>query len=158
MEEFVCRYPFDTKKYEVKILKPKGEFAHENFSESRYAVDFALPLGAPVLAVKKGVIILAKYDSDTHYSTTEVKDLTEAEKREIANRYTNIVGIKHNGVFTEYAHLAKNRVVSEEQSVEEGEVIGYIGRYGIIDLDHLHFNAFTNESNIVRSIPVRFIK
>jgi murein DD-endopeptidase MepM/ murein hydrolase activator NlpD len=156
MEEFICRYPFDVKKYEVKILKPKGEFAHENFPESKYAVDFELPLGVPVSAVKKGVVSLVRCDSGIYCSTSELKGLTEVEKKELANRFTNIVGIRHNGIFTEYAHLAKERVVSENQSVEEGEAIGYVGMSGITDLFHLHFNACKIENRKGISIPVKF--
>jgi murein DD-endopeptidase MepM/ murein hydrolase activator NlpD len=156
MEEFICSYPFDVKKYDVKIFKPEGELAHENFPESRYAIDFRLPLGAPVLAVKKGVVSLVRCDSDVYFSTSEVKDLTELEKRELANRFTNVIGIRHNEIFTEYAHLAKNRVVSKNQSVEEGEAIGYIDMSGITDISHLHFNACKIENKKGISIPVRF--
>ena len=159
MKQFTCRYPFDNKKYEVKIVNPSGDFAHENYPESKYAKDFVLPLGTPVLAARRGFVNLAKYDSDVHYSSTEVKDLTMPEKRELANKYTNLVGIDHkDGALTEYAHLAKRRAVSEGQNVEEGELIGYVGLSGITDLPHLHFNAFKIENGKGISIPVEFIE
>jgi len=154
-----CRYPFDNKKYEVKIKNPTGEFAHENFPESRYAVDFVLPLGTPVLAVRKGVVITAKYDSDVHYSSTEVRDLSMGERIDLANEYTNLIGIDHrDGTFTEYAHLAKKEVVSNGQNVEEREIIGYVGLSGITDFSHQHFNPFKIENRKGISIPVRFIE
>lgn len=159
MKQFTCRYPFDTNKYKIDIKRPEGEYAHENFPESRYAKDFALPLGAPVLAVKKGEIILAKYDSDVHFSTREIGHLSMNEIFDLVAEYTNLVGIDHkDGTYTEYAHLAKRRVVSEKQSVEEGEVIGRVGLYGITDLKHLHFNAFKIENGKGISIPVKFRK
>jgi murein DD-endopeptidase MepM/ murein hydrolase activator NlpD len=157
--KFICRYPFDNKRYEVKIVNPSGDFAHEKYPESKYAKDFVLPLGTPVLAVRRGFVNLAKYDSDIHYSSSEVKDLTMPEKRELANKYTNLVGINHkDGTFAEYAHLAKKEVVSEWQDVEEGEVIGYVGLSGITDFSHLHFNAFKIKNVKVISIPVKFRK
>lgn len=157
MEEFICRYPFDVKKFKVKILKPRGDFAHENFPESRYAVDFELPLGTPVLAVRKGIVILTKHDSDGCYPTSKVRNLTVAEMKELVNLSTNLVGIDHrNGIFTEYAHLAKDQVVSREHSVEKGEVIGYIGKSGLMNESHLHFNACKIENRKGISIPVKF--
>jgi murein DD-endopeptidase MepM/ murein hydrolase activator NlpD len=153
-----CRYPFpENVKFEA--VEPKGDFAHENFPESMYAKDFVLPLEAPVLAVKKGIVILSRYDSDVHFSTTEVEPLSIDERIDLATKYTNLVGIDHkDGTLTEYAHLAKRRAVSEGQNVEEGELIGYVGLSGITDLPHLHFNAFKIENGKGISIPVEFIE
>lgn len=154
----ICRYPFDTKKYKIKIESPTGEFAHENFPESRYAVDFILPLGTPVLDVRDGIVVSAKHDSDINLSTKEVESLSINEKIFLANRYTNLVTLDHgDGILTEYCHLSKRKILSWEQSVKEGEVIGYTGRSGFMDRDHLHFNAFMTRNFTVKSIPVEFI-
>lgn len=159
MKEFICRYPFDIKRYEIKILRPEGKFAHENFPESRYAVDFGLPLGSPVLAVKKGTIVLVKHDSDDYFTPKQSINLAMSELMKLAVRSLNYVVINHeNGTVTEYCHLSKNKVVSEKQSVEEGDIIGYTGRSGFMDLDHLHFNAGKIENRKGVSIPVKFIK
>lgn len=159
MKEFICRYPFNIKRYEIKILKPEGEFAHENFPESRYAVDFKLPLGTPVLAVKKGTVIIVKHDSDVYFRPKQLSGIKMHEIMNLAVKSLNYIGIDHgNGTFTEYCHLSKRKVVLENQSVEEGDVIGYTGKSGIMDLYHLHFNACKIENKKGVSIPVGFVK
>ncbi|NIM47542.1 MAG: peptidoglycan DD-metalloendopeptidase family protein [Candidatus Aenigmarchaeota archaeon] len=157
-EHVVCRYPFDTKEHEVEIVNPGGEFAHENFPKSKYATDFVLPLGAPVLAAHEGTVMSAKHDSDVHLSPAEVKHLTIDEKINLASKYANLVEIRHkDGFFTEYAHLTKREVVSEED-VKEGDVIGYVGMSRITSLSYLHINAFKMENEKPISIPVKFIE
>ena len=154
----MCRYPFDTKKYKIIEAQPQGEYAHSNYPESRFAVDFILPLKTPVLAVKEGIIIAAKHDSEKHYNPIQLNMSTD-EMREVGIKSLNIVGIDHgNGAITEYAHLSTKKVVSVGQKINEGQIIGYTGRSGLMDADHLHFNAFTKENDVVRSIPVEFME
>jgi murein DD-endopeptidase MepM/ murein hydrolase activator NlpD len=154
-----CKYPFDTKKYEVKIAKFKGYFAHENFPESRYAVDFILPLGTPVSAVKRGIVIFTKHDSEIHHTPKELTGLEESEILKLAEKTLNYIGIRHgNGTFTEYCHLSRREAVKIGQAVETGNAIGYTGESGIMDLPHLHFNAFKIENGKGISIPVEFVR
>lgn len=154
-----CRYPFDTKRYEIKIENPIGDFAHENFPESRYANDFILPFGAPVLAIKGGVVFLAKHDSNVRYTTQEIRSLPLLEVMQLSNDYTNLVSLDHDdGTSTEYCHLTRDAIVSNDQSVDEGAIIGYVGLSGITDRPHLHFNPFIKEKRKVVSIPVEFVE
>jgi murein DD-endopeptidase MepM/ murein hydrolase activator NlpD len=152
-----CIHPFP-KSVEFKILNPTGEYAHENFPETKYAQDFGLPLGTPVLVVKDGIVILAKYDSETHFSSAELENKSLEEIMDIAKKYTNLVGIKHDDqVFTEYLHLSNKSVVHEGQSVKQGDIIGYVGLSGLTNAPHLHFNAFIKtDQNKGLSIPVEF--
>lgn len=153
------RYPFDSKKYEVNISKPTGDFAHEIYPESRHAVDFILPLGAPVLAARRGFATVAKFDSDRHLSTKEIEPLSIEKKIDSAIKLTNLVCIDHkDGTFAEYCHLSNRKAISRWQFANKGEVIGYVGLSGITDSPHLHFNVFTNKKGIVKSIPVEFIE
>lgn len=159
MERFICRYPFDTKKYGTDIRKPKGAYAHGNFPESRYAKDFRLPLETPVMAAKKGTIFLAKHDSDICFAPEQLDEVIESERMILAFKSLNLVCIEHeNGTFTEYCHLSKRKVVSNYQLVGESELVGYTGRSGVMDLDHLHFNAFERCNGGVRSISMRFVQ
>ena len=151
------RYPFDNKKYEVKISNPSGDFSHENFQESKYAIDFILPIGTPVLATRRGYVKFAKFDSNFSVPTKEIENLSVDEKIFIATMLTNIVSINHgDGTFAEYCHLANRKAIKEEQFANRRELIGYVGMSGITDYPHLHFNVFTNKGNIVRSVPVEF--
>jgi len=140
-----CVYPFP-EDLEVKIAKPTGEYAHDNFPESRYAVDFLLEIGTPILAASDGIVIKIKSDSDKW--GLDIKLTNKA----------NYVYIGHDdGTYTEYLHLGKDQVVVEEgQEVNIGDLLGYTGLSGCMSEPHLHFNGFKVEGEKGISIPVEF--
>ena len=131
---------------EVKISHPEGEYAHENFPESKYAVDFLLDINTPIFAVDDGVVIEMKKNSDKYGIDKKFVD------------YANFVVLKHkSGTYSEYVHLGKNKVVvKENQNVKKGDLIGYTGLSGCMDLPHLHFNLAIIENGKAFSIPVEF--
>ena len=106
-----------------------------NFSHSRYhpvlkrriphyGVDYAAPLGTPVLSVGDGQVTEAQYRG--------------------ANG--NIVKIRHNGTYTTaYLHLngfAKG--IKSGQRVKQGQVIGYVGKTGRVTGVHLDYRIYKN--------------
>ncbi|MBN2202644.1 MAG: M23 family metallopeptidase [Candidatus Aenigmarchaeota archaeon] len=156
--EMQCRFPFP-ENIDSKPFVPKGEFGHEKFPECRYAVDFLMDIDTSVLVVKDGTVVQAKHDSSVCYRPSKIVFADNEEKKYLADIYTNRVGIRHkNGVFTEYCHLSQKAVVAAGQKVKAGDVIGYVGKSGIMSEPHLHFNAFVQENNAVKSIPVKFIQ
>lgn len=82
-------------------------------------VDFAATTGTPVQATGKGRIV----------------------KRGANGSYGNMVEIQHaNGFTTRYAHLSRFAIgLSVGRSVEQGDVIGYVGRTGLVTGPHLHY-------------------
>ncbi|MBI2136363.1 hypothetical protein HYU06_04785 [Candidatus Woesearchaeota archaeon] len=62
-EQSIYELPFP-EDVEKKIGKPTGKYAHENFPESRYAVDFLLDVDTPILAARGGKVTQVKSDSD----------------------------------------------------------------------------------------------
>lgn len=106
-----------------------------NFSHSRYhpvlktrrphyGVDYAAPLGTPVLSVGDGEVIEARYRG--------------------ANG--NIVKIRHNGTYTTaYLHLnGFARGIKSGQRVKQGQVIGYVGKTGRVTGVHLDYRIYKN--------------
>lgn len=96
------------------------------------AVDFAAPLGTPILASASGEVIISK---DNGYWN---------------GGYGNYLVIKHdNGTQTLYAHNSSN-IVGVGYRVVQGQVIGYMGSTGRSTGSHVHFevrgakNPFTN--------------
>ncbi|SMO96276.1 peptidoglycan DD-metalloendopeptidase family protein [Gracilimonas mengyeensis] len=89
-----------------------------------YGVDYAAPLGTPVLSVGDGEIIEAQYRG--------------------ANG--NIVKVRHNGTYTTaYLHLngfAKG--MRPGVRVKQGDVIGYVGRTGRVTGVHLDYRIYKN--------------
>ncbi len=128
---------------EKRIVQPTGEYAHENFSESRYAIDFLLDVGTPILASRGGTVFRTKSDSDRH--GLDIK---------LANE-VNYVAVNHDdGTFAEYLHLGKDQVeVEEGQKVQAGDLLGYSGLSGCMSAPHLHFNVFKIVDGKAVSIP-----
>ncbi|MAL16276.1 MAG: hypothetical protein CL670_11145 [Balneola sp.] len=110
-----------------------------NFSHSRfhpvlkrriphYGVDYAAPLGTPVLAVGEGEVIEAQYRGASG----------------------NIVKIRHNGTYTTaYLHLNgfANGIKSGKR-VKQGEVIGYVGKTGRVTGVHLDYRIYKNNQPV----------
>jgi len=144
-KEIKYKLPFSDK-LEKKIASPKGKYAHENFIESKYAIDFLLDIGTPILSARDGVVIKIKQDSDKY-------GLDEKLTKEV-----NFVLIKHTDEsYAEYVHFGKNEVMVESgQNVKEGELLGYTGLSGVMDVPHLHFNVFKIVNHKPVSIRVNF--
>jgi murein DD-endopeptidase MepM/ murein hydrolase activator NlpD len=96
------------------------------FSGSRYEVhegiDFAGPVGQPILATADGTIVKADYERG----------------------YGNHVKIDHGYQYeTLYAHLSRMTVKMGDQ-VQRGDIIGYLGNTGRSSGPHLHYGIYRN--------------
>jgi len=92
------------------------------------AVDLAAPIGTPIRAAASGTVILARMGWN--------------------GAYGNMVIIQHpNGTKTLYSHLSKLSS-STGDSVNQGEIIGYVGNTGRVRAAkggngaHLHFEVY----------------
>jgi len=131
---------------EERVARPGGRYAHENFPESRYAVDFLLDVDTPILCAREGTVVMTKDDSDRW--GLDVALAHEA----------NYVVVDHgDGTYAEYIHLGKDAVeVEKGQYVGAGDLLGYTGLSGCMSHPHLHFNAFEIEDGRGISIPAEF--
>lgn len=96
------------------------------FGGSRYEVhegiDFAGPVGQPILATADGTIVTADYERS----------------------YGNHVKIDHGYQYeTLYAHLSRMTVQLGDR-VQRGDVIGYLGNTGRSSGPHLHYGIYRN--------------
>jgi len=93
-----------------------------------YGVDYAAPIGTPVLAIGDGKVISA---------TTE-------------NGSGKMVKIQHNSVYaTAYLHLSRfGPGVSSGVFVKQGDIIGYVGTSGLSTGPHLDFRFYQNGSPV----------
>ncbi len=139
------RYPFQDN-VKIKIVKPTGKYAHENWVESKYAIDFLCSIDTPIICVKSGVVAVVKDDSDK-YGFDE----------KFAND-ANFVCIQHkDGTYAEYVHLGKDKVVVKVgQKFKTGDILGYAGLSGCMSEPHLHLNFFIIEDEKGISIPAEF--
>ena len=101
---------------------------HPIFHEMRWHAgeDIGAPNGTPILAVDSGTVALATYGSG----------------------YGNYVVISHGGSLSSlYGHMSA-MAVSTGQSVNKGDVIGYVGSTGWSTGPHLHLEMRINGSNV----------
>lgn len=101
-------------------------------------IDIAAPIGTPVYAAYDGV----------------VKQVDNNDKNLWAKyQYGKYVLIEHdNNLATLYAHLSR-WVVSKNQQVKQGQLIGYSGNTGYSTGPHVHFGVYWAPSIILKSIP-----
>lgn len=89
-----------------------------------YGVDYAAPIGTPVLSIGDGRVI----------STT------------IGNGSGRMVKISHNSVYsTAYLHLSRfGEGIHAGASVKQGDIIGFVGSSGLSTGPHLDFRFYKN--------------
>lgn len=122
-----------------------GRFSHAD-DENRHAVDFATPVGTPVLAAREGVVMqLETGFADGGLGSPE--DMARA----------NFIRILHDdGSMAVYAHLAPGGAdVRPGGRVRRGQRIGSSGSTGYSGGPHLHFVLQANRGMRLVSLPFR---
>ena len=139
------KIPFP-KNIKFKVAKPTGDYAHENYPEIRYAIDFVVPVGTPVLTIKAGKIIGLKDDSGEWGIGPSFIDKV------------NFVAIDHQDkTYSEYLHFSKGKVIVKKgDKVKTGDLLGYTGLSGCMDGPHLHLNVFKIKNGKAISVPIKF--
>lgn len=120
---------------QVRITQKYGvtEFARRNYRGQHHnGLDLGGPIGTPILAAEEGVVINVG-DQDKYRGCR-------------GGAYGKFMVIKHkNGLTTLYAHLSRY-IVSIDQEVKAGEIIGYMGKSGWATGPHLHFTVFASNT------------
>ncbi|MCE4223938.1 M23 family metallopeptidase [Methylobacterium sp. C25] len=94
------------------------------YAKLHTGVDWANPIGTPIVAAGNGTVIKAEWSSG----------------------YGQRVEIQHiNGYITTYNHMSRfARGVREGVRVTQGQVIGYVGTTGLSTGPHLHYEVIIN--------------
>ena len=89
-------------------------------------IDIGASYGTSILAADGGTVTTSTYSSS----------------------YGNYIIVNHgNGTSTLYAHMS-SRLVSEGQSVSQGQTIGLVGSTGVSTGPHLHFEVYVGGSRV----------
>ncbi|HZZ60285.1 MAG TPA: M23 family metallopeptidase [Roseiarcus sp.] len=105
-----------------------------HFTRMHTGVDWAAPIGTPVVAAGNGVVIKAQWDAG----------------------YGRRVEIQHaNGYVTTYNHMSGfGRGIVAGAHVTQGQVVGYLGQTGLATGPHLHYEVIIN-GNFVDPMAIR---
>ena len=138
--------PFPAGTSATCVQEGPGPFSHEG--SERYAVDFGLAVGSPVVAARGGRVVAVKEDSDRGGpSRAYAKD-------------GNRVLVEHpDGTRAVYLHLEKDGApVEVGEFVRRGQEIGRSGYTGWSAVPHLHFEVDARDpaTGPFASVPVRF--
>ena len=105
------------------------------YSKMHEGVDFAAPIGTPIIAAGDGVIVQKGWNGG----------------------YGHYVEIRHNKEFaTAYGHLSRYHAnLQVGKRVRQGDVIGYIGSTGLSTGPHLHYEVLRGQRKI-NPVGVKF--
>ncbi len=120
-----------------------GKFSHAG----KKAIDFEMPVGSKVYAAREGVVLDIKSSSDKGCASPGCMNLA------------NYILVYHNdGSIGSYFHLQKNGcVVTKNQKITKGQLIGYSGSTGWSSKPHLHFEVYTEKDGVQKSVATKFI-
>jgi murein DD-endopeptidase MepM/ murein hydrolase activator NlpD len=121
-----------------------GQVSHRG----RYAWDFPMPIGTPVLAVAAGRVIYVRDAIPNNLGRSHSADPTTE---------SNVVQIDHgDGYVSVYAHLDRNGVwVCPGQRVARGQCIARSGNSGYSSGPHLHYEV---RNTTGQSVPSGFVE
>lgn len=125
---------------------PPDSVTH-NDPSSRFAIDFAMPIGTPIYAARAGTVV--EVASQYYAAGTNL---------ERDGPRANIVRVLHeDGTLAIYAHLNWNSIrVVPGQNVERGQYLADSGNTGFSTGPHLHFVVQRNNAGRATSVPVSF--
>ena len=121
----------------AKLTSGFGKRTHPilGYTRMHRGVDFAAPVGTPIVAAGNG--------------TVEVAGTNGA--------YGNYVRLRHSGNYqTAYAHLSRfGSGVRMGRTIKQGQIIGYVGTTGLSTGPHLHYEIMVS-GNQVNPVTVKF--
>jgi murein DD-endopeptidase MepM/ murein hydrolase activator NlpD len=142
----VYRLPF-APGFSCRVVQGRdGAFSHTG--EDRYAVDFGVAEGTPVLAAREGLVVLVRDGFETGSPDPSLR--TRA----------NLIFVRHSdATLGEYLHLLKGGMkVKPGDKVRLGQQLGLSGNSGYSRGPHLHFMVFRSKDSHAReSLPIRFL-
>jgi murein DD-endopeptidase MepM/ murein hydrolase activator NlpD len=139
---YVYSLPYEKGKSHLLIQGSNSKFSHRN----EIALDFKMKTGTPVCAMRDGIVLEVKEDSDQGGLKRKYYALG------------NYILIRHrDDSFAWYFHLQKNGACIEVgDTVKVGQIVGRSGNSGYSAFPHLHVEVVVREGERYKQIPIRF--
>ena len=140
---FAYHLPFAAGKSYAVIQGYHGELSHKD----RCAIDFGMPFGTPIHAIRDGEVVVVTEKFPDHAGGSAGLDYVGS---------ANEVQIDHaDGTTAAYVHLKMNgSAVKLNQKVKAGDLIGYVGNSGSSTVPHLHLEVRDTQTG--KSRPTLF--
>ncbi|WP_052143635.1 M23 family metallopeptidase [Wocania ichthyoenteri] len=140
IKDHLYELPFQKKKRYKIIQGFNGKFTHSS-AQSRYAIDFKMPIGDTVVAARRGYVVQA------------VSHFKKHGGKRFISKANQIIIMHDDGTFAYYVHLDKDgTLVKVNDYVEASQPIGISGFTGYTTKPHLHFVV----RNYDMAIPIQF--
>ncbi|KOY88098.1 hypothetical protein AD998_06935 [bacterium 336/3] len=139
-KDFVYMLPFSEGSSYKVMQGYNGSYSHQNEN----SIDFKTPEGSKVVAMREGVVIAVKEDSNKGGPNSSY-----------ANDGNYILIHHSDNTFGLYYHFKQNGcVVNEGDAIKQGQLIGYSGNTGWSSEPHLHVNICSykpqvNDKNMI---------
>lgn len=126
--EYLYALPFGGQQPRRLAQSYGGRDSH--FGSMHYALDFAMPVGTPILAARAGEVVHVQDGFREGGLDPELLDKA------------NVVVVGHSdGTMATYGHLRAGIMVRVGQRVEVGQLLGCSGASGLAGQPHLHFHV-----------------
>ena len=124
-----------------------GAFSH-NEPQNRYAIDFGMPEGTPVLAARDGTVMTV--DNDYYGNGLDMD--------KYGDRANNVRIVHDDGTMAVYAHLQlESARVQVGDRVHTGQVLALSGDTGYTNGPHLHFVVQRNQNMVMLAVPIQLV-
>ncbi|MFA6593864.1 MAG: M23 family metallopeptidase [Candidatus Buchananbacteria bacterium] len=116
---------------------------HQTHTSMKHCIDFAVPIGTPVMAIANGVVLHRESRFSKSYRHKKYTDKA------------NYIEILHaDGCVSCYTHLQwRSLKVRIGQKIKRGQIIALSGNTGYATYPHLHFGLYDKNGN---NIPAEF--
>lgn len=138
-------FPFGGAEPRRLVQGVDGAFTHKG--DSRFAFDFEMPRGTPVLAARDGIVLLV------------VDGFPDGGEDEKFRYRSNGVHVLHgDGTIASYGHFDRGVPVREGQHVRAGDLLGASGNSGQSKGPHLHFQVSAQRfGQDAQTVPIVFV-